>query len=581
MNTKLFSLFLFILCLGLSSCKGDKTQNPKKDTVLDIGLSKDPRMLNPIINSTPRARLVNRNIFIPMADFHPETYKLSPILIKEVPEAEQILEGPYKGGTKYTFEFKEEAKWDNGSPITAKDLLFTIKAVKHPKTDCPLYKGLLQWVSDIELDPTNDRKITYIFKDYYILAKELSVTLEVYPQYVYDPKFAMDEITIAELNSDKATELVESNPLLMEFAESFNSVKFSRETISGAGPYKVKDWISDQLIVLEKKKNYWANGLDIPYLANNPDMIKFHIIADQTSVINQMKEGNIDVFQNVNANTFLDLKQNETYGKEFQFYTPELMKTYYISINNSKPKFSDPDVRRALAKLMDVPKLVEILEKGLGQQAIGPINHRKAYFNKNIEGLSVDIDGAKQILEAEGWKDTNADGTIDKNIKGQKVEMEIDFYISGSNLSKNIALLFQDNAKKVGITTNIIAKPNSEINENHIKTGDYDFYPVVLSQDLALDDPYLKWHSGYDTPNPSNIAYYRSEKANKLIDKIRSTQSAEERNGYYKDLQEVLYEDQPVIFLYNPTEKIIVSNRWKGSSTLKRPGYFAGTFTAN
>jgi len=567
--------------LALGSCKSDPASEAQQDTVLDIAVGKDPGILNPALSPTASARLVYRNIFVPMADFDPESYKLTPILIKEVPEPEDITEGPYKGGTKYTVELRDDARWDNGQPITAKDVAFTIKTIKHPGTNAAGYRSYFKWISDVETYSDNDKKVSLIFKDYYILAKELAVTFEIYPQYFYDPSGALTNVSIAELGSPDAADLVAKTPALDKFAKDFNSIKFSRESVSGAGPYELSEWVTDQYILLTKKKNYWADKSDNPVLANNPEQIKFHMMADATSAMTQLKEGNIDVFANMSAKNFFDLKENELYKDKFQFYTPELLKLYYIGINNSKAELSDPDIRRALAKLVDVPELIELIEGGLGRQSTGAINAVKEYHNKDLAPITLDIEGAKKIMQSEGWKDTNGDGSVDKTIKGRKVEMDLDFYITGSALSKNIALLMQKNAKEAGIKINIITKPYGDFKRENLKKRDYDITALVVTQDMVLDDPYSRWHSDNDDPKANNDISYRSPKADALIDKIRSTKSDTERNQYYKELQQVMYDDQPVIFLYNPTDKLIVSNKWKGSSTSKRPGYFAGTFTAN
>lgn len=567
----------FLFCFF--SCKSDKALR-SADKVLDIAIRAEPQMLNPLLNSAASSREVYHNIFAPMADFHPDSHELIPILIKNIPNGEPVTEGKYKGGTKYTVEIRDDAKWDNGSPITAKDIAFTIKAIKHPGVNAGKYRSYMQWVSDVIVDPNNERKAEFYFEDYYILAKELVATVEVYPQYHYDPTSIMDEVSIVQLNSKDVDSIIKSNAKFGDFAKEFNSVKYARESISGAGPYRLKEWVSNQKIVLEKKKDYWASETDIPALKGIPEEIVFHIIPDETSVVSQMKEGNIDLYTNMTANAFFDLKDNETFGNEFEYFNPELMKFYYIAINNSKPELADPDVRRALAKLVDVPKLVEILEKGLGRQTVGAFNEKKSYYNKSLEPIALDIEGAKSILKEEGWEDSNNDGSVDKKINGRLIEMDLDIHVTGSELSKNIALLLQENAKKAGIKINIITKKYSDIKRENIKKRDYDLVPLVLGQDLVLDDPYSKWHSENDDPAKSNDVSYRSERADELIENIRSTQDDDLRSKYYKELQEVMYEDQPVIFLYNPQEKIILSKRWKGSATMKRPGYFAGTFIA-
>jgi peptide/nickel transport system substrate-binding protein len=537
-------------------------------------------MLNPYLNPDAISREVYQYIFVPMADFHPETYKLTPILITAIPEGEDVVEGPYANGTKYTLEFREDAKWDNGTPITGKDFLFSLKAIKHPGTNTATYKSYVQWISDIVVDPDNERKVDVYFKDYYILAKELVTTLQVYPQYIYDPQNALDEISITDLDGPDVEKIIESNPKLTEFANEFNSVKFSREIVSNAGPYELKEWISNQSIVLEKKDNYWAKDSKVPYLQAFPEKIVFHVIPDETSALTQVKEGNIDLMMNVTSSSFLELKENELYKDKFQFLTQELMKFYYIAINNSKPELSDPDVRRALAKLNDIPKLIELLESGMGNQTVGVFNKKKAYYNNALKPIELDIEGAKEIFKNEGWSDTNNDGSIDKVLNGERVEMDLDIYITGSELSQNVALLLQENARKAGVKINIITKKYVDIKRDNIDTRNYDLVPLLLSQDLTLDDPYGKWHSDNDEPTKANLVSYHSDKADELIENIRSTKDDESRTQYYKELQEVMYNDQPVIFLYNPVERIILNKNWEGKSTLKRPGYLGNTFKA-
>ena len=568
-----FILIVILLC----SCKNDQPTVEIDDT-LDIAIRREPKMINPFLNPTSAAREVYQSIFTPMADFNPVTYEIEPILIKSIPEGETITEGPYKGGTKYTVEFKEEVKWDDGSPVTGKDLLFSMKAINHPGTKAASYRNYLRWITDVVVDPENERRVEFYFKDFYILAQQLVVTMQVYPQHVYDPNYAMDEVSFTDLSGPNGKDIVAANPKLSEFATAFNSVKFTRETIENLGPYRVKEWIANQSIILEKKENYWASESEDPALIAHPEKIVFHIIPDETSAVTQLKEGNIDLLTNITSNAFSELQKDEIYKNKFQFLTEELMRFYYIAINNSKPELSDPAVRRALAKLNDIPKLIELLENGFGSQTIGIFNAKKEYYNSSLEPVTLDIEGAKEIFKAEGWTDTNNDGSVDKILNGKSVEMDLDMHITGSELSKNVALLMQENAKKAGVKINIITKKYSETMRDNIKTRDYDLTPLALSQTLTLDDPYPKWHSENDDPSKTNDVSYHSDEADELIDKIRSARDVESRNNYYKELQEVMYKDQPVIFLYNPKEKMVLSNKWEGSTTMKRPGYLANTF---
>jgi len=257
-----FVLFAFVAFL-FSSCKGDPSKI-QVDNVLDIAMLKEPSRLNPITYYGSVERNVFHHLFLPMADFDPNTYELSPILIKAIPQAVTVVEGPYKGGTSYTIEIKDEATWDDGSPVTAKDVLFTIKAIKHPNVNAAGHKSYLKRVTDFVVDADNPKRGTFYFDEYYILAKEVAVTLEVYPQYHYDPGYAPDLVTIPELDGENAEKIVSDNAKLGAFAEEFNGVKFARESISGAGPYRFKKWISNQVIEIEKKWSRAGANSTIP-----------------------------------------------------------------------------------------------------------------------------------------------------------------------------------------------------------------------------------------------------------------------------------------------------------------------------
>lgn len=112
-------------------------------------------------------------------------------------------------------------------------------------------------------------------------------------------------------------------------------------------------------------------------------------------------------------------------------------------------------------------------------------------------------------------------------------------------------------------------------------TRDYAIAPLVFNQDLNDDDFYNRWHSDSDAPNRRNYFSYRDQEADQIIENIRISTNAAERKELYLQLQEIVEEDHPVIFLYSPMEKIVVNKNWKGSATVKRPGYLANTFTPN
>jgi len=177
-----------------------------------------------------------------------------------------------------------------------------------------------------------------------------------------------------------------------------------------------------------------------------------------------------------------------------------------------------------------------------------------------------------------GWSDSNSNGTVDKRINNAIVEMNLDILITGSQLSENISLLVQDAAKKAGVNINIVRKKMSLINSEHIGPKKYNLAALVISQDAAPDDPYTRWHSD-NIAEGRNFYSYNSPEADQLMVEIRKEIDAEKRKQLYLKLQEVMYEDQPIIWLYSPRQKIIVNGDLVAKETSKRPGYLANTFT--
>ena len=181
--TKYLSFILFAAICLFSSCKGDL--NPADNTI-NIRLKKDPERINPLIFPNPTAREVYQYIHLPLADFDPETLELTPLLITSIPSEMSIDTGLYTGGIYFDIELSNDAKWDNGSPITAEDYLFTIKAINLPLTNAGKYREITQNITDVLADPADPKKIRVIFAKDYMLALEAAVNIELYPRYYYE-----------------------------------------------------------------------------------------------------------------------------------------------------------------------------------------------------------------------------------------------------------------------------------------------------------------------------------------------------------------------------------------------------------
>lgn len=563
-----------ILLLATMGCKTDKKESSQD---IHIRLKKDPERLNPLVFPSPTSREVYQYLHTPLADFDPKTLELSPLLIKNIPQEVAIDTGQYAGGIYFDIEIKSNAKWDNGADITANDYLFTLKAINLPLTDAAKYREFARNISDIIVDENNTKKCRIIFKNDYILALESFLLIEVYPQYFYDSLGVLNNYPYSEILNDERANM-EQDTLLLNFAEKFNSNEFSRDKISGSGPYKFVSWTADQNIVLERKENYWAESEKSPYFQQGPQRMIFHIIEDELTAIAQLKAGQLDVVNEISSDIYDDLNKDAVYSEKFEFYAPALMRQYFVLLNHKDDIIADNNIRQALAHLIDVNEIIENVEYGLGLPNIGPIHPLKKTYHPDLKPRTFDLQKAKDLLSESEWQDTDGDGILDKLIDDKKQDLVVELLISGQELGKKIAILWQENAAKAGVRVEIVEKNFKQIRIENIMPRQYQMVMSARSHEMQQWDELMFYHSSNDSPTGSNNGSYRSSVVDSLLDKINVSKEWVERQRIYHRIQEETYNDLPDIYLYSPHERIIISKNWSSFATTKRPGYMANTF---
>ena len=583
---------LRFLCLAtilfVVSCKSDpKTDSNPSDLLVNSTVSTrldaEPDNLSPFLARTAVARTVFRNIYSTLLEYDPYQLDLTPVLAKAKPV---INKDKQTGNYTYSYEIRDEAKWDDGSPITGEDYVFTIKAIFNPKVGSR-YKPALDFIGDVKVDASNPKKFTVYTKECYIGAEENISTIQVMPAYNFDPDGLMKAIPLSEfLDDDKAKKLVD-NENIVKFAELFTSAPYARAPgkVVGSGPYKLVEFTTDQKIVLEKKRDWWGNQLaaSVPIFIAKPNKIVYKVVPDVTAALTMLKNGELDVMGKIPNEEFFNLKNNELAKKNLNFFTPSAPAYYYFAINNERPHLSDKRVRRALAHVVDLEDYIENTARGNAKKITGPILPTKSYFNKNLKIIDYDLAKAKSILDEAGWKDTNGDGVRDKKVNGQQLDLKVEILLPNSSVDgKTISQLMEVNAKKAGIDIDLVIKDSKAARTDLVK-GNYDLYLSGSSQTLGLDDPQNKFHTAKIPPNGGNIARCGSPEMDAIIDDIISSCDDKAlRDKKYSEFQEKLYDEQPFIFLFTNKETLAINKRFgnaKGSTM--RPGFFENRFIAN
>lgn len=572
---KMHKLFILTALLSLYACKTN--HDPSLDKIV-IRLEDEPESLNPMLGLSSASREVYEYIFLSLCDFEPSNTELVPVLLKELPKV-IIREN---GDIAYEMEILPDAVWQDGKDITANDFVFTLKMAYNPRITSASWKQILSDIKDVEIDSQNLKKFSVLTSGEYFLNYEAIVTLELFPQHIYDRDRVLSKYDLASLGNQTVLDsLLVSDSSFVALGERFSSVEYGKNIVSGSGPYALKAWESGQFLILEKIENYWGEKYPNRVSLNAfPKQIIFQIVKDPNTALTLLKNDEIDYMDmtKIPYIAYNELKSDSIYSKKLEFHNPALYRYYYISLNNEDIRLRDKNVRQALCSIIDVDRLIAQVEGGYGQRILSVIHPKKPGTNLSLVPIQVDKQKAIKLLEDSNWKDSDKDGVRDKLIDGKKVSLSLRFFITGSDLSQSISAIFKESAKEIGVNIEVITKDFQATRVENLSTGDFEISTAAISPTEVRDDPFNSWHSSSIGKGGQNFSRYNNPEADSLMETIRSTKNETERSSAYLRLQEVMYYDYPVIFLYSPTLRIALDAEFIPIITTKRPGYLANAF---
>ncbi|HXB13619.1 MAG TPA: ABC transporter substrate-binding protein [Bacteroidia bacterium] len=581
MRKGVFTLLAFAFaCFFFNACSSYKS-NPSEVIVWQLS---DPDMLNPINSTDAQAQDIDNNIFQPLLNFDYRTLKLVPVLADSLPK----LEIDSARHMLITFELRKEAKWDNGTPITAKDVDFTLKVIKNPAiNDEPLrtYYDIVNSIIYLKTYSENPRKFTIVCDSKYVMGIiSTGTNTFILPEYAYDPNKYLENFTLRQLREDKD---IAKDPKIIAFAKDFNSEKFQRDpqAISGSGAYKFVSWTTGQRVVLEKKKEWWGNSLSGTncFFDANASKLIYQTINDMTSALVSLKAGNVDIMKSIKPQDFIDLSKSDKFTSNFKAYTPLELSYAYLGVNMTSPKLTDVKTRQGLAHLVDVQRIIKDAYYGYAQQVAGAISPMDSMnYDNTIKPYTYNIDTAKILFAEAGWKDTDGDGILDKVIDGKKTDFTIDFLINaGNDTRKKVALIFQEAARKVGITVNVVQQDWNVYLDN-VKKHVFDIYYGAWVFQPGPQDFKQVFYTSSSLNGGSNWVSFGNAKSDALIDSIRTELNDVKRAGMQKRLQQIMHEQCGYIFLYAPEALIAINKRFSNAyPSCNNPFYWEAGFKAS
>jgi len=421
-----------------------------------------------------------------------------------------------KDGLTITFHLRQGVKWHDGAPFTSRDVLYTYRVIIDPKTPTAYAEDFKQVKSITALDDH---------------------TVRVSYGSPFAPALASWGSAILPAHLLEGQDITKS-PL-------------SRHPV-GTGPYRFKEWVEGQKIVLDANPAYFEGR---PYI----DRYIYRIIPDTSTMYMEMKAGAIDLMSltPVQYARQTTSRQFTSRFNKFRYPSPGYL---YMGYNLRHPLFGDKRVRQAITAAINKDELIQGVLFGMGQRAYGPIVPGRWAYNPHVKDIVYDPRHAAELLAQAGWREKNADGILVKD--GKPFQFTI-LTNQGNQQRLMSAQIIQQRLKYVGIDVKIRIVEWATFLKEYIDKGKFEV--VMLAWNTSQDpDMYDVWHSSKTKQGELNFIGYKNAEVDRLLVEGRGTFDIEKRKKAYFRIQEILAEEQPYTFLYVPDALPVVSARIRG-----------------
>ena len=515
----------------------------------------DPENLNPLTSNDAGASAVLGWIFPSLVRIDQSTLALAPQIARALPEVTPDR-------LTYTYLLRDDVNFSDGKPLTAEDVVFTLKAIKHPRVNAAPLRNYYNSVADaVAVDP---HTVRIALGEVYFLNDWQLGGISPIPRHYYDPENLLDGISVAELAQwDDLTPAEKERA--ERFAKAFNE-KFNRRPL-GPGALVLenpeRDFVTGEKIELKHRSDFWAAGE--PLLGDSyVDRVVFRVINDFDAALAALKGGAVD-FMGLRPVQYLKQTGDPRFEERAAKHVDRAGSYTYIGWNQKRAIFTDKRVRQALSHLVDKQNVCDKLMLGLADPVESPIYPGRPEFDQNLKPFGFDPAIAKALLADAGWSDSDGDGILDQEIDGMRVPLRFEIVSnSGNDDRRNLGLVVVDELKRAGIDASFRAIDWSILLEK-VKSFDYD--AVILgwtNSGTTPPDLYQIFHSSQAVPGGSNHISFKNEEVDQLLEAYRIEFDAAMRKEMYDRVQEILYDEQPYTWVYAPKSLAAYDRRFQG-----------------
>lgn len=420
----------------------------------------------------------------------------------------------------YTFTLRNNVFWHDGEEVTADDIYFTYATVlQSPDFSNPILRSNLDGV---KVEKINSRAVTFTLSSpnsFFYTA----LTIGLLPEHI------LAEVPVAELDTD-----------------DFNQLPVGTGPYQALSPYEINEDGSTS-VTLNVFPQYYGSVPTIESIrfVAYPSAVE---LVENRSVWNGAARIRESLLKEMNLDNLV------TYRYELPQYTA-------LFLNTDSPFLGKNKERLGISKAIDKEEILQNIDYRVR------IDTPLLELNQEEWLHSTDLNEAQGALFDSGWSLPEGE-TYRSNEDGQNYSLRLvrrDF-AEVNELQEEVSLITADlivaQLKEVGVEVTVEKYSLADLEEK-IRTRDYDM--LLYGQSLGYNlDTFAYWHSSQASETGLNLSNYQNPEADFLIESIRGTFDAEEKQALLQDLAETITTDVPAIFLFTPSYYYVADTKVTG-----------------
>ena len=485
----------------------------------------EPKTLNPVIAGDNASREVLHRMMADLIHINRGSQQTEPALAKSWTVSAD--------GLRYVLELRQGLRFSDGHPFDASDVVFTFQAMMDDKVNSPQRDLLILEGKPIVVRQIDAYHVAFELPQPYAAAERLFDGFSILPRHRLEQAWRAGKLTEAW------------------------SLRTPPAEIAGLGPFRFKEYVAGQRIVLERNPYYWKAdqaGNRLPYLAE----VDFQLAGTEDMQVMRFQSGESDVISRASARNYSVLeKDRERRGYSLQNLGPGLEYNFlFFNLNGLSPSFLHRrSFRQAVSLAIDREAIVRLVYLGFAAPLSGPVPPgNKAWIDAQLSRPVRSVSRARELLAADGFT-WSPDGAL-KDPQGRRVEFSI-IASSGNPERVQMATLIQDDLKPLGMDVHVVPLEFRSLLDRVSRTHDYEACLLALAE--ADADPNVDmnvWLSSGGThlwnPQQKSPATAWEAEIDGLMRRQMVTRKYAERKPLFDRVQELLMENLPLIPLVSP-----------------------------